>query len=70
MYRQKSIAKDLEITPKTEGRFDNYNQKLFTIRVNLEGRPKDGPNIQDFEKGSEKFSPARASWRSARPCLR
>ncbi len=64
MYRQKVYGKDLEITPKTKGRFCSYNQNYQFVKI-LKGVLTDGPNVQNFEKGSENYSPVRASWKCA-----
>jgi hypothetical protein len=56
MYRQKSMEKDLEITPKTKGRFCSYNQNYQFVKI-LKGVLTDGPNVQNFEKGVRKLQP-------------
>ncbi len=67
LHRQKSIERIWRSHRKRKVIFV-VTTKL-SICENFEGRPKVGPNVQDFEKGSENFSPARASWIHARPCL-
>ncbi len=66
MHRQKPIEKGLEITPKTKVKFCCYNQSCQILTI-LKGVQIDDLKVQDFESGSEKFSPARTDERRAPP---
>jgi hypothetical protein len=67
MHRQESITKDLEITPKTKGRFI-VTTKL-SICANLEGRPKKMVQMFKILKKGPKILALRAQARDARLCL-
>jgi hypothetical protein len=65
-YIDKKPTKGLEITPKTKVKFCCYNQSCQLLKI-LKGVQIDDPNVQNFENGSEKFSPARTDGRRAPP---